>query len=370
LRPPALGSDIGQIPPGPNHLTNEWLTAALCRGTPSARVVDFEMREASEGASSRRAVRVAYNEVGTSAGLPTALFSKSLPRLLSRVLVGISGIGGGEPMFYESIRRELDIGAPEGYFGGWDNRAWRYLVLIEDVAVTRAATFPDEGIQVDRGGAEGMVCEMAAYHGRLWEDPRLDSLWGLSDTYSWQHKFNRHAGCDLGAVAAFRWEPDAIPRELHVRRREIRPALMRSLEHNVRAPATLLHQDTHPRNWFRLPDGSVHLYDWQTVAKGNWALDVSYALSSVLPVEDRRKWERELLELYLDRLGSAGGTPPSFEVAWVAYRQQLIHAFIFWAFTVAVNKLSDVHPRDVTRVIVERTAQAMVDHDTLDAIGT
>ncbi|WP_197519440.1 phosphotransferase [Mycobacterium sp. E2327] len=191
----------------------------------------------------------------------------------------------------------------------------------------------------------------------------------IVDPYVWQQALNTRAGCDLGGITAFRWLTAEIPAELRSRKSEVRAALMHSLALNARQPKTLLHQDTHPRNWFQVPDGSVCLYDWQAIAKGNWALDVSYALSSVLDIEDRRNWERELLELYLDELGANGGSPPSHGEAWLAYRQQLVHGLIFWAYTSAVNRFREVHPEDVTRAIVARTAQAMVDLETLDALG-
>ena len=61
-----------------NLLTNDWLTAALCREVPGAAVVDFEVVGGSDGTSSRRAVRVGYNALGHKAGLPTRLFTKEM----------------------------------------------------------------------------------------------------------------------------------------------------------------------------------------------------------------------------------------------------------------------------------------------------
>jgi hypothetical protein len=41
----------------------------------------------------------------------------------------------------------------------------------------------------------------------------------------------------------------------------------------------------------------LHLYDWQGIGAGGWALDLSYALSAGLDIEDRRNWERDLITL-------------------------------------------------------------------------
>lgn len=356
------------VPARPEDLTPEWLTAVLCGDRPGARVTDVRLGEGSEGTSSRRALTVTYNEAG--AGLPTALYAKSTPRFVSRVLIGVTGAAGAEALFYGRIRRHLDIGAPAGYAGAWDPRSCRSMVLAEDVSVTRGATFPDGTVPVDFAGAQSMVREMARYHGALWEDPRLDREWtSLRDAQTWQQKFNASTGMDAGAVFAFRFARDDIPAALHARRREIRPAFARSLAVNVRAPRTLLHQDVHPRNWFRLPDGTLHLYDWQGIAKGNWSLDLAYALSAALETADRRAWERDLLALYLDELGAAGGKPPGLDEAWLAYRQQMFHGLIFWTYTLLVGKLSELQPESYVRALIRRTSQATVDLDSLDSLG-
>lgn len=368
-RPRGPMTDPSGVPAGIGELTTQWLTAALCREVAGAAVTGFSFGEGSDGTSSRRAITVSYNAVGTDAGLPGAVYSKSTPGLVSRVLIGVTGAAGAEALFYDAIRQHLDVGAPAGYFGAWDARSCRSMILIEDIVRTRGATFGSAAIGVDRAGAESMVREMASYHGALWEDPRLDREWtAVLDAEAWQRNFNAKTRFDAGAMLGFRLAAEEIPPELHARKTEIRPALMRSLAINVRGPKTLLHQDVHPGNWFRLPDGSLNLYDWQGIAKGSWALDLSYALSAGLDVEDRRAWERDLLALYLDELAAAGGKPPGFERAWLAYRQQMFHGLVFWTYTFLVGKVSALQPEAHVRMLIRRTAQAIVDLDSLDSL--
>lgn len=370
VRPPGPVTRAGEVPARVEQLTPEWLTAALCGGHPGAAVTGYELGEGSTGTASRRALDVHYNSAGVDAGLPREVYTKSTPGFVNRVLIGITGAAGAEALFYDRIRSGLEIGAPAGYHGAWDPRSCRSMILIEDIVRTRGATFGDAATHVDRAEAESMVEEMAGYHGALWEDPRLDSEWtALLDSESWQRNFNVKTGFDVGAVAAFRYADEEIPAALHDRRSEVRAALMRSLAINARGPRTLLHQDVHPGNWFRLPDGSLHLYDWQGIAKGNWALDVAYALSAGLDVEDRRAWERDLLARYLDALAAAGGKPPPFDEAFRAYRQQMFHGLIFWTYTLLVGKLQPVQPENLVRILISRTARAVVDLESLDSLG-
>jgi hypothetical protein len=86
-------------------------------------------------------------------------------------------------------------------------------------------------------------------------------------------------------------------------------------------------------------------------------------------VEDRRNWERDLLARYLDALAAAGGKPPSFEDAFLAYRQQMFHGLIFWTYTLLVGKLQPVQPENLVRILISRTARAVVDLESLDSLG-
>lgn len=369
LRPPGPVHTADEVPARVGQLTTDWLTGALCGAAPGAAVTGFTLGSGSDGTASRRALTVSYNDAGRSAGLPTAIYTKSTPALVNRVLIGITGAAAAEALFYGHIRQGLPVGAPTGYYGAFDHRTCRSMILMEDIAETRRATFGDALTHVDRTEAESMVCEMAAYHGALWEDPRLDHQWtSLLDSAAWQQVFNSNTQMDAGGVFAFRLARDEIPAELHRHKAEVRPAFSRALKINAAGPRTLIHQDVHPGNWFRTPAGALHLYDWQSIAKGHWALDVAYALSAGLDVEDRRAWERELLALYIDELGAAGGKPPTFDEAWQAYRQQMLHGLIFWTYTLLVGQLRWVQPEPVVRALIRRTAQAAADLQTLESL--
>ncbi len=368
---PARPLQPGQAPPSPSALTPGWLTHALCRATPGASVVDFEVGEGSDGTSARRALRVTYNDAGREAGLPTALYTKSSPSLATRIFCGLNRLATIETEFYLRVRPELDIETPRAYHGVYDEPSGRALLLMEDIAVTRGATFADPTVtRVDRANAERMVTVMAGYHGPLWEDPRLDGeFFWLRRSEDFQRRLNEMMGFRRMFHNGLKRSRDFLPAEVVAREDRMWGALEASLELRARAPQTLLHQDVHARNWYFDADGHIGVYDWQANAKGLWAVDVAYALSCGLETDDRRAWERELLALYLDRLAANGGKPPSFEEAWLAYRQQMVHGLGFWLGTIGVTALQpELQPREVCVENIRRMGRAVADLDTLEAL--
>jgi hypothetical protein len=76
---------LREVPPTPEHLTNAWLTLALCRGIPGAKVLDHELGPRCDGTSSRRTLRVKFDDAGSEAGLTEWLFTKSGPGFMRQI---------------------------------------------------------------------------------------------------------------------------------------------------------------------------------------------------------------------------------------------------------------------------------------------
>lgn len=366
MRPAAAG----EVPRSVLALSNDWLTGALCASVPSARVVGYELSGTHEGTSSGRALTVSYNAAG--AGLPTELFTKTTPDLKTKLFTGLTDLFVGEANFYNLIRPGLDIECPVGHHASYELKSCRSMIILEDVARTRGATFGDPlTTHVDRAKAEDMVALMAAYHSAFWESPRLDGEFGwLRSSPDWQRHLDSMINTSAMTRRGLKRAEAVLPLEMSRRAGEVWPAFVRSLDVKMRNPITLLHHDVHPSNWYVTGDGRMGLYDWQTLVKGIWAIDVSYALNSALTVEHRRAWLPDLLTLYLERLRAGGVVdPPSLGDALTLYRQQTVHGLIFWLATLGASSLQpDLHPVERCLVNVERMATAAVDLETLAAL--
>jgi thiamine kinase-like enzyme len=367
-------TSLREVPPSPESLTIEWLTAALCDGVPGAAVLDYQLGARNDGTSARRPIRITYNDDGRAAGLPEALFTKSCPTFLNRMVGAGAGLSRVESSFYSLVRPLLDIEAPSTQYSAYDPVNHRQMLITDDVSVTRGATF---GTARDRtlsdSQADQLIDTLASLHARFWQAPlrRMHGRW-LQNAYEVTETLNVAIGASARILSGFERARDVIPPGVYARRAEVHPALMRSQLINVSTgPQTFLHGDVHPGNWYVTGDGRMGLYDWQLSVSGGPARDLAYALTTHLPVETRRLREHALLDRYLDKLDEAGvKTDLTAEELFLGYRQQVCYAMLAWLATIGRGALQPQYqPDEISLANLERITQAFEDLDTLAAVG-
>jgi hypothetical protein len=240
---------------------------------------------------------------------------------------------------------------------------------MEDVAGTRRASFWRPAARTTRQQIEDLLAAAASWHGALWDSPRLaawswlrtpadhmaliDALLGLADR--------------TGAGAARARE--VIPRSLHGRQAELFAAMRRSMQLAGQGPRTYLHGDLHIANTYITADGAMGVCDWQIGLQGSWAFDYAYLLTTALEVEDRRAWEHDLLDFYLERLVAAGGASVARAEAWDAYRRCTLYPYFAWVYTIGRSRLQpSFQPREVSMLMIQRIATAIDDLGALAAL--
>lgn len=82
----------------------------------------------------------------------------------------------------------------------------------------------------------------------------------------------------------------------------------------------------YPSNRFLKHDGHRAVaVDWGSSEWASPLRDAAYFLGNGLTVEDRRKWEKDLLKEYLAELNRLSKVKMSWEHAWEEYRLQSIY---------------------------------------------
>lgn len=357
------------VPCTPYAVTPEWLTAVLCGKVLGAIVTQVEVKAASAGTHERHQLKVSYNEEGHRAGLPVSIFTKSLPSIVTRMIGGFNGTARVEGSFFTQIRPELEIEAPLCYHSAYDRRTFAAIHLLEDLVATKSATFCNHKTYVTRAMADDMIDLLASLHGRFYGNPTL------AERYRWVASYPRwftigaaKMGTEYYTRKAFDAAAHIIPAEVLARRDEVWPATMRALALHDSEPQGLIHSDVHIGNWYRTGAGQMGLCDWQCLSRGHWSRDFAYAVTASLTPDNRRSWERELLARYIERFAEKTGVKPNFDLSFLRYRQQIVHALAMWTITLCHSPLlPNMQPEDTTLTMIERMTTAMADLDALDS---
>ena len=356
------------VPRSVEAVTPAWLTAVLCQDVPAAKVTRCTFLDAHHGTSVHQRIRIEYNAAGSAAGLPTITFTKSTPTIFTRMVNGLTGTMADEALFYRRVRPHLAIEAPIGYHSAYDLASFRSLHMLEDLVETKSASFCTVRNHFTREQAEQAVDLLASLHEQALAAGQVVPLAKMFRTWPrWISDGDKLADLQPNIEAAVLEIASLIPSDIVERRGEIWPFVKRSFEDHARYPHTLLHSDPHPGNWYVTGDGRMGLCDWQCIALGIWARDVAYALSTMLTVEDRRAWERDLLQRYLAKAPSdiTGGV--GFDEAWDLYRAQVPCGMSMWSANVVRPKFHpEMQPKEVGMEVFKRVATAMSDLRSLD----
>ena len=355
------------IPTNIGAISEEWLTAVLCAETPGACVTSWHSPGGSSGTSERAALRVTYNSVGQDAGLPTELFTKSSNSLQQRILLTAGGMLMGETEFYFRFRPRVQMEAPLAYWGAGDPNSGRSFLVFEDIAATKGARFVDATEVLTRPQVEDVLTNLAVLHGTFWGS---SDLAGIKSTAT--HIRNISGVVNMGGRSAvgLKKAADSIPPGMADKADRVWAGTLKSLQMLHDGPQTLLHGDPHVGQAYVTGDVRMGLTDWQLILAGGWAHDVASFIGSSVEPQDRRAWERELIGGYLDKLGNAGGRPPSFDEAFLAYRRSLFYYTAGWAFTYGRAWYQpEMQSESTCLAILHRLTWAIEDLDSFEAVG-
>jgi len=132
------------------------------------------------------------------------------------------------------------------------------------------------------------------------------------------------------------------------------------------SPQTLLHRDFQLGNVMFAPAGANHppiFIDWQLMSVGRGPQDVAYFLSSNVTLEERRRVENDLLDIYFTVLKENGILDYPFEQCLIDYRLALCKAFGDIVVSSARANLSEAQANLTYGIIAPRQIAAILDQD-------
>lgn len=283
----------------------------------SARVTDLTWKNVGAGMlgdSIRFDLRYDRDE-----GAPTSVVGKFPARDAVSRATGIDyGLYQTEFLrFYQEIAATSQCARPNATTPMSTSATGDFAVILEDLGPAR------QGNQLTGcsiADAEQAMIQGAALHGPRWGEAGLrDILWIASRAGSGQVVLDGMPGF----IAEFHHRYDGIlePEFMAVADRYAANAL--AFLGRDYAPLTLGHVDFRLDNMlFDARGGTVPLavLDWQSVSVTAGMLDISYFLGAGITRDERRKHERDLLNLYLEELRRYGVRDYGWDALWHDYR--------------------------------------------------
>ncbi len=338
-----------------------WLTAALRTRAPGVTVESLEIVDINRGTCTKIRLRLTMDEAGRKAGIPETVILKGGFEEHSRALshVHLSEVRG-----YRDVFPAAPLPTPICYFADFDDERQQGIVIMEDL-VARGVEFcsalrPHSFDQVAR-----RLEVLARFHAKTWDSPGFQpgGCWDFiregepylrdyMNLYLNPEEWQRFTASPRGAATSVRFHDLDLMIEL----------FDNLVVLSQQVPHAIIHGDTHSNNLFIYPDGEPGFFDGLP-GRGPVMKEVTYHLTCVLDVADRRRWEGALVQHYLDELGRNGVAAPSFDEAMRQFAAFLLDGHIIFM----VNE-SFYQPEAINTAYTARFSAAMLDHDTVGVL--
>lgn len=250
--------------------------------------------------------------------------------LLAKVAAGDlearRSVAGGylaEVGFYDELVDGLAVRTPKCWYAAISGDRLRFTLLLEDLA-PRKPGIQAEACSLDR--ARAAVRNLAGLHAPRWNDSTLFDLHFLLGTQGRKPvDFVADLARSSTDIFVERYLAELGPENVATMLGAA--AAIEGWLGSRQQPFAVLHGDYRLDNLMfgEQPDDVVVL-DWQTAAVGSPTRDLAYFLGTSLKVEERRKVENDLVQLYHRELLARGVEHYAFEQCFRDYRRDLLQA--------------------------------------------
>lgn len=359
------------IPEGPEALTAAWLTDAL-RSTntigPKRSVTNFETSSIGEGVGFiGRVIRVRLDYDGDEPGAPATLIAKFPATEPTAKGIGVAlRFYENEIRVYNDVACDVPLRTPTCYYGDMRLDTNEFILLLEDMAPARLG---DQIAGCPANDAAQIVPQMAAFHARFWEQPRVKQL-------DWMPYYNDPCHHHAQTNYQIAWGPfkDLVGDKLPAPMRDAGERLATNVVHlqNLlsQPPITIIHGDFRLDNLLFPDRGAkdVSVIDWQITSRGRSTFDLGYFLTTSVSPADRRAHEHDLIRSYVDTLAANGVKGYGIDECMRDYRTTVMFCMVYTVIIIGSLDMANERGMALFNAILERNTAAMMDLEAYKVI--
>ncbi len=354
--------NAGPLPLAIEDITAPWLTRALRLKYPGITVEGVEVADLIRGTCTKIRLRLALDEAGRRAGIPPSVILKGGFEPHSRDMCHMHAV---EALAYGEVFAEIPLHSPVCHFAAFDADLRQGIVIIEDL-VARGVRFCHPQVPQSFDEVARRLSALAAFHARSWDSPELlpGGRWG--DTHDVIASFAPYMSQFFREEVWRAWVESPRGAAASVQFHDMgwmQQTLDKLVVFSRRYPKCLIHGDTHLGNLYVDPDGTPGFFDPQT-HQSPAMYEVSYHLAGALDTADRRRWERPLVQHYLDELAANGVQAPDFDDAMHQYA-----AYLALGYCIFLVNDTEFQTEAVNTAYTARFSAAMLDNHTLEILA-
>ena len=372
------------IPTSPDHITPDWLTAALSRST---------LLERDEAVNS-----CSLEQIGVDQGFMSAVYrvtfdTPSKDRQTIVIKIG-NAIGGSmvqpyrtELYFYKkALTTDVGFRVPAFYHGEVSEDGLEMVLALEYLDAPYICG--DQVVGDTYEQARQSMIALAGFHRATWhchpsfrpegketvidgkvggfkEQSLLTTLSSVAVT-TWESASGKvEEGLDL-AVPSSHGFPARSSKDVQSVMTSVASCIQKSQPSNLAGPTCLVHGDYRSDNLMHAPGIAPCVLDFQVMHYGNPMEDVAQYVAGSLTIDIRREHLDDLLQLYHDTLVSQGVTGYTFEEATADFRREALY---FGTMAILLgsrySRLCDTETGkrslEFSRVVLQRTSAMLAD---------
>ena len=348
------------IPLSLPELTKEWLQKVLNNELDGSTIIEFSSQiiGVGEGFMGELArIKLTFEEP-SSVAQDSFIIKFAAARQDTRDMAADRNLYKREIGFYRDIGERSGISIPKCHFAHYDERSNKFVLLIEDLAPGEPS---DQIHGTDRETSEKVIIGFAKLHAQWWNSKELESL----DWAKWQiTEMPKEKSIEMFKIgheeAKRTGKFEAYP-EMN-RLMEYLPPLLK-FDPAPPFPFSLTHGDLRSDNVIRptKEGGRFAIIDWQISGIGDPISDIAYWMILSLSIEERRKTEKHLLNLYHKTLLECGVKGYGYKKFVNAYRTNI--AVIQLMFSMPIDQIDDSSDRakELFHQFYSRIDAALVD---------